>query len=101
MAESFLQHALKALRAGAPAGRDPHGYDNRDRQMSTDPPGLRPRPSRCEIEASLAIAAETARRLSYGASVLTLVEDPRRQLLDIGASGARFHRRSGARYGGP
>ena len=75
MAESFLKHGLEALRAG----------ERQQIVIHVDAATLvQDEAGRCEIEAGPAIAAETARRLSCDASVLTLVEDPQGQPLDIG-----------------
>ena len=75
MAESFLKHGLEDLRAG----------ERQQVVIHVDAATLvHEVAGRCEIEAGPAIAAETARRLSCDASVLTLVEDAQGQPLDIG-----------------
>ena len=74
-AESWMAHGPQALAGG----------DRQQIVIHVDAESLRQEtPSRCEIEGGPSIAAQTARRLSCDASLVTLVEDAAGQALDVG-----------------
>jgi hypothetical protein len=75
MAESFLKHGAAALSGG----------DRHQVVVHVDVTTLHDGTAgRCELEQGPAIPAETARRLSCDASIVTLLENDRGEPLDIG-----------------
>ncbi len=74
-AESWLAHGAKTMAGG----------DRQQIVIHVDAESLRQEtPGRCEIDGGPSIAAQTARRLSCDASLVTLVEDDAGQVLDVG-----------------
>jgi len=73
-AETWLSHGYRSL-----------GGDRQQIVIHVDSETLRDStPGRCEIETGPSLAAQTARRLSCDASLVTIVEDESGQPLDIG-----------------
>ena len=74
-AESWLAHGPKAMSGG----------DRQQIVIHVDAESLRQEtPGRCEVEGGPSIAAQTARRLSCDASLVTVLEDEAGQALDVG-----------------
>ena len=74
-AETWLSHGYQALGGG----------ERQQIVVHVDSETLRDAtPGRCEIESGPSLAAQTARRLSCDASLITIVEDESGQPLDVG-----------------